>query len=340
MNQPPAAVRIDREEILASLLSLGDDPTAAMVNELHARIDASALPAGERVDVVIGAVDAARAGLDAASLTFRSMTVYHVTPQPNLTAILREGLVPRRGERSLDCGEQQDAVFCFPTREACDTGMGGWLGDAFNDCPENGLAVIEIELPAGMRTRSDVEYELAVLDPIPPSAVTRIFDENWQVLKMPVERELASPLGIGATEQVGICSPPLPTVSVEVQVNEDGTDIADRDSDTVVLVRDHGGSVLGLIYGNRSEDIFEVSVSQLNDQARGKGFYRSALIALSRQFTVISDTQLSRAAHNAYRAVGARERRDGRLELRRVASEQTEKPANNLSLNLSNEPTC
>ncbi|CAE6795638.1 hypothetical protein R70006_05060 [Paraburkholderia domus] len=67
MNSPSTMNRLDREEILASLMSLGEDPTAARVDALHGSIDAATLPAGERGDTVRAAVDAARVKLDAAS---------------------------------------------------------------------------------------------------------------------------------------------------------------------------------------------------------------------------------------------------------------------------------
>ncbi|CAE6795401.1 hypothetical protein R70006_05049 [Paraburkholderia domus] len=66
MNTPLTMTRLSREEILASLASLGEDPTAARVEALHASIDAATLPAGERADTVRAAVDAARVRLDAA----------------------------------------------------------------------------------------------------------------------------------------------------------------------------------------------------------------------------------------------------------------------------------
>ncbi|CAE6795354.1 hypothetical protein R70006_05047 [Paraburkholderia domus] len=66
MNNPSAMTSPSREEILASLMTLGEDPTAARVEALHAGIDAAALPAGERADAVLAAVDAARLKLDKA----------------------------------------------------------------------------------------------------------------------------------------------------------------------------------------------------------------------------------------------------------------------------------
>ncbi|CAE6795657.1 hypothetical protein R70006_05061 [Paraburkholderia domus] len=65
MNNPSTIARLSRDEILASLMTLGEDPTAARVDALHARIDAAALPAGERADVVRAAVDAACMKLNA-----------------------------------------------------------------------------------------------------------------------------------------------------------------------------------------------------------------------------------------------------------------------------------
>ncbi|CAE6795378.1 hypothetical protein R70006_05048 [Paraburkholderia domus] len=76
MNNPSAVTSLSREEILASLVSLGEDPTAARVKALHAGIDAATLPAGERVDVVRAAVDAARFELDTAGPNSGDVPLY------------------------------------------------------------------------------------------------------------------------------------------------------------------------------------------------------------------------------------------------------------------------
>ncbi|CAE6795280.1 hypothetical protein R70006_05043 [Paraburkholderia domus] len=65
MNHSLTTACLTRDEILASLVSLGEDPTANRVAALHGRIDAAALPAGERAEVIRAAVDAERAKLDA-----------------------------------------------------------------------------------------------------------------------------------------------------------------------------------------------------------------------------------------------------------------------------------
>ncbi|WP_321966978.1 hypothetical protein [Burkholderia cepacia] len=111
---------------------------------------------------------------------------------------------------------------------------------------------------------------------------------------------------------------PLPMVSIDLSPNDDGTDIADRESDTVIVIRSPAGAVLGLIFGNRTGSILEISVSQLNEDIRRKGYYRAALRALTRDYTVLSDTQRSAQVDRAYRMLGATERRDDRLQLSRL----------------------
>ncbi|CAE6795260.1 hypothetical protein R70006_05042 [Paraburkholderia domus] len=65
MKQPETMTHVTREEVLASLMSLGEDPTANRVDAMHARIDAAALSGSDRADVVRAAVDAARVQFDA-----------------------------------------------------------------------------------------------------------------------------------------------------------------------------------------------------------------------------------------------------------------------------------
>jgi hypothetical protein len=67
MNQYPPLSRLEPDEILAALSSLGEDPTASLIELLRERIDAAALPAGERADVVLAAVATARVQIDALS---------------------------------------------------------------------------------------------------------------------------------------------------------------------------------------------------------------------------------------------------------------------------------
>lgn len=65
MDQRALNAGLTREEVMAALVALGEDPTASRVAALHARIDANSLSAGGREEAVRGAVDAARRVSDA-----------------------------------------------------------------------------------------------------------------------------------------------------------------------------------------------------------------------------------------------------------------------------------
>ncbi|CAE6795324.1 hypothetical protein R70006_05045 [Paraburkholderia domus] len=69
MNQPAETARPSRDEVLVSLIALGEDPKASRVDAVHARVDVASLEAGERADAVRALVDAMRAQIDASSNT-------------------------------------------------------------------------------------------------------------------------------------------------------------------------------------------------------------------------------------------------------------------------------
>ena len=112
------------------------------------------------------------------------MMHYHVTPLENLAAVLRDGLVPALGPRSLQMGEPEPAVFLFTSYEAMETALSNWLGDEFPE--EEALVVLHVDmdalgLPPG-RIRQDVSFEIAVLVPVPASVLVAAEDEGGVVL--------------------------------------------------------------------------------------------------------------------------------------------------------------
>ena len=109
------------------------------------------------------------------------LRLFHVTPRINLAAILTEGIVAQIGDRSHACGESLPAVFCFPSRDDCDTALGQWLGEEFEDVPDNGLLILEIALD-GQQSIATTYYEVVVLDDIPPECITALYDEAWSLL--------------------------------------------------------------------------------------------------------------------------------------------------------------
>lgn len=61
---------------------------------------------------------------------------YHVTSSKNLPLILKEGLLPLVGERSIDIGEQVPRVYLFPTIDDMETALMNWLGEWYDEYEE------------------------------------------------------------------------------------------------------------------------------------------------------------------------------------------------------------
>lgn len=109
---------------------------------------------------------------------------YHVTLKDNLDSILGAGLVPRIGERSAAYGEVIPRVYLFTSQINCEAALSSWLGDALEDVEEDGLVILEID-PAGLQGSSDVPYECAYEDVIPPGAIVRVLDERLNAIPGP-----------------------------------------------------------------------------------------------------------------------------------------------------------
>lgn len=124
-----------------------------------------------------------------------SPTFYHVTPIENLPAILEHGLLPAIGPRSAELGEDSPAVFAFVDRQSCDTALGSWLGDVFEDVPEGGLVIFEIK--SDIRpTSSDAGFEALFTQPVPPQCL-RVLGEDFKPLPEYEQAVTADPLAAG-----------------------------------------------------------------------------------------------------------------------------------------------
>jgi hypothetical protein len=124
-----------------------------------------------------------------------SPTFYHVTPIENLPAILEHGLLPAIGPRSAELGEDSPAVFAFVDRQSCDTALGSWLGDVFDDVPEGGLVIFEIK--SDIRpTSSDAGFEALFTQPVPPQCL-RVLGEDFKPLPEYEQAVTADPLAAG-----------------------------------------------------------------------------------------------------------------------------------------------
>lgn len=102
---------------------------------------------------------------------------YHVTPATNWPSIAEKGLIAHVGERS-ECLQESPAIFLFPTRGDCDTALGQWLGDEFEDIPENGLLILKVDLE-GLPVRASAEFEREVHVNIPAERIVAVYQEDW-----------------------------------------------------------------------------------------------------------------------------------------------------------------
>ena len=70
-------------------------------------------------------------------------TFYHVTKKESLESILKNGLIPQVGERSIQLDEEP-GVFLFPSLDSLDNAMMNWLGEEFGDEVE--LVALKVEI--------------------------------------------------------------------------------------------------------------------------------------------------------------------------------------------------
>lgn len=69
---------------------------------------------------------------------------FHVTPTSNLDSIMKQGLIPRVGERSAKVGEKP-AIHLFHNWDEVEDAMMNWMGDEFEDEP---LSLLKVTVPA------------------------------------------------------------------------------------------------------------------------------------------------------------------------------------------------
>lgn len=119
-------------------------------------------------------------------LTNKKNRYFHVTPKKNISSILENGLIPQIGERSLEIGEQIEAIYLFPNFEEMDNALYNWLGEAFED--EEELLILQIDLPDDFPVYREIDdngddfYEAHCQCDIPEEFITGIYDESYQLL--------------------------------------------------------------------------------------------------------------------------------------------------------------
>lgn len=118
---------------------------------------------------------------------------FHVTPRKNLSAIQKEGLLARIGDRSQEAKEDVEAVFLFPSKEDMDNALLNWLGEAFEE--EDELIVLQIDLPADFPVKRDADsngdlmYEAYSYKNIPPEYISAIYDEAYELIESESDKE-------------------------------------------------------------------------------------------------------------------------------------------------------
>jgi len=103
--------------------------------------------------------------------------LYHVTTAEALPSILAEGILPQVGPRSSELGETLPAIYCFPSLEAVEDALCGWLGDALPEGSE--AAVIEIDMVARPEAGT---FEVVLHEAVPPCLIVKVLDEALQEL--------------------------------------------------------------------------------------------------------------------------------------------------------------
>lgn len=120
---------------------------------------------------------------------------FHVTPAVNWPGIARQGLLAQVGPRS-ECMKEQPSVFLFPDLESCHVALSSWLGDEFEDVPEDGLLILEVDI-SGLPYQQSVEFEKEVVTDIPVDRILRVVGEDWNQVPEDILQKLNE--GIEAT---------------------------------------------------------------------------------------------------------------------------------------------
>ena len=95
---------------------------------------------------------------------------YHITLARNVSRVMQDGLVPRKGPRSRRFKEGAPAIYLFPSIEDAELAFGNWLGDEFSE--NTRLALLKVTVPHAIEIHSDAPYECHIYEPIPPICIT------------------------------------------------------------------------------------------------------------------------------------------------------------------------
>lgn len=117
--------------------------------------------------------------------------LYHVTKSSNLESILKSGLIPSVGKRSEQLDEAP-CIFLFPDRDSVEDALANWLGDELDDEleaeSEDEIVILKIAEKSVNAQPSTVDWEVCVLERIPPNAIVEILDESMSLMSHPWNR--------------------------------------------------------------------------------------------------------------------------------------------------------
>lgn len=102
------------------------------------------------------------------------MLLYHVTSHRNIKSIKIHGLIPQLGPNAKSCGETKPAIWCFPNKQLMTDALDGWFENLCDD--KNGMDCIVINVPSKYVSKSTVDYERIIKQPISPKYIKKIFN--------------------------------------------------------------------------------------------------------------------------------------------------------------------
>ena len=104
------------------------------------------------------------------------MIAYHVTTKENYKKIISQGLIPQIGDRSIDLGEDKEAIYLFPNLGSAENALMNWMGEWFED-QEIELVLLEVNLQGIKFNPGDkTMFEIIVNEIISPDRITYLKD--------------------------------------------------------------------------------------------------------------------------------------------------------------------
>ena len=96
--------------------------------------------------------------------------MYHVTPTKNLRSIMKNGLRPQIGDRSVKLHGEENGIFLFPTLDDVEDAVSNWLGDEFDE--DEDLTLLAIDVSGLPLVDSNAGYEKIAKTAISPDRIS------------------------------------------------------------------------------------------------------------------------------------------------------------------------